>query len=265
MKNIYSLRMLLSLFYGLVITILTVTSSPCVASRCFFSMPTFSDQSITGNGDIITQNHPLADQLFDSIDLNSEGEVQIQVIYEPQAANISITTDSNLLQYIEVYVKDKTLYISKKNKNDIHFSAHAKQKIVVTTDKLQSFIMRGACDTSISYIKAESFSIKLHGAGDIDLSGHMKSLTVATQGTGDINLSGYTKNLIVDLKGAGNVNAKAFNADEVKISIFGTGDVIANATKKINANIYGTGSIKYSGNPKNVEKLIIGAGEIIEI
>jgi len=270
------------MLFGILIFIILIATSMYFANQGFFLFR-FGDSSIKGNGNVVTQNYPFTKQPFDSIDLNTVGEVQLQIIYNPKTADVAITTDSNLLPYIQVYVKNKTLYISKKEDN-INFSSHTKQKITVTTNKLQSLILRGAGDIVVNdVIKAEIFSLKLDGAGDTELSVNTKNLTVATHGAGytklsahtktliatlhgagNMKLSGDTKTLMVDLHGAGKINTQNLKADKVKASVSGSGDILTNATKKISAVISGAGSIKYSGNPKEVEKSITGSGEIVE-
>ena len=64
----------------------------------------------------------------------------------------------------------------------------------------------GASDTNIENIKSKSLSIKIHGAGDCDVSGSTGSVDVSISGAGDIDLS----DLVADsysqsISGAGDI------------------------------------------------------------
>jgi hypothetical protein len=58
------------------------------------------------------------------------------------------------------------------------------------------------------------------------------------------------------------VSARDLHADEVDISIDGTGDAVVYSSEKLSASIDGAGDISYYGNPGEVNKKISGAGDI---
>ena len=202
------------------------------------------NQRISDDGKAASQNYSFADQPFDSIVLKGTGKMEAQVTHKQHTANATITTNSNLLPYVDVYVRNKTLYISKKD--HIYFHSKTKIKIMVNADDLKSISTYGSGDSIINNINTDKFSAETYGSGNTTLQGRAKKLSIKIRGSGDIN----TKNL---------------NAEDVEASIYGSGDIVTNATKKINADIHGSGSIEYYGNPQKVSQSIAGSGKILAI
>lgn len=237
-----SSKVLLISLGGLILITLGVIFLPSSHSHMHF--PSYnSSSSIIGDGRINSQSYSFANQPFDAIVLKVAGDIMVQVIHKPHTANTTITTDSNLLSYIDVYVQDKTLYITKKNHAEL---SSTKMKIVVNAEDLKSMSTYGSGDSIISNIDTAIFSS-------------------ATYGSGDTVLQGKAKKLFIKISGSGDVNAKNLIAEDVEASIYGSGDIITNVTKKISADIHGAGLIEYYGNPQKIHQSISGSGEIRSI
>lgn len=240
MKN--SSKVLLISLGGLILIALGVIFLP--NSHGHMHSPYYNSSSIIiGDDKINSQSYSFANQPFDSIVLKVAGDITAQVTHKPHTANAIITTNSNLLPYIDVYVQNKTLCIAKRK--HVEFNRE-KIKIVVNTEDLKSMSTYGSGDSIISNIDTAIFSS-------------------ATYGSGDTLLQGKTKKLFIKISGSGDVNAKNLIAEDVEASIYGSGDITTNATKKISADIHGAGLIEYYGNPQKIHQSISGSGEIRSI
>lgn len=237
-----SSKVLLISLGSLILITLGVVFLPGSHGRMHF--PSYNSSSgIIGDDKINSQSYSFANQPFDAIVLKVAGNITAQVTHKPNTANAIITTNSNLLPYIDIYVQDKILYITKRKNIELNST---EMKIVVNTEELKSISTYGSGDSIINNINTASFSSE-------------------TYGSGDVTLQGKTNKLVIKIAGSGDVNAKNLNAEAVEASIYGSGDVITNATKKISAAIYGAGSIKYYGNPQKIHQSISGSGEIRSI
>lgn len=237
-----SSKVLLISLGGLILITLGVVFLPSSHGHMHFTSYNLNSD-IIGDGKINSQSYSFANQPFDSIVLKIAGDITTQVTHKPHTENAIITTNSNLLPYIDIYVKDKTLYIAKRKHGELNST---KMKIIVNAENLKSMSTYGSGDSIISNINTAIFSS-------------------ATYGSGDTVLQGKAKKLFIKISGSGDVNAKNLSTEDVEASIYGSGDIITNATKNISANIHGSGSIEYYGNPQKIYQSISGSGEIRSI
>lgn len=192
-------------------------------------------------GEMITQNYSFTNDTFSFIELRGEGTLDIQVTHKPHTSNAIVTIDSKVLPYFKIYVKNKTLYI--RNNEDLEFFSRSKTKIKLEVDNLNSLTLNGSANISANNIKSNSFLTNINGSGSA-------------------NFQGSSDDLSVIIKGSANVDARKLISKNSKIAIYGSGRVLTNASNKINVEIYGSGSVKYLGNPKDVKQAIYGSGSV---
>lgn len=80
-------------------------------------------------------------------------------------------------------------------------------------------------------------------------------------GAGMFRLSGIAEQLNVNVSGAGSVKAKRLTAKAAHLVVSGAGSIRAHVTETVDATISGTGQLKVSGNPHNVNRLVSGPGK----
>ena len=228
MQNNSKILLLLS---GLIMVLMSVIAMPTL---CFAKEGSVSQAANS-------QTYSFTQQPFDAIQLNGAFEMTVQVTHQPRTANVVVTASSDILPYIKVKVKNKTLYISKRD--DWEFHSSKKIKIMVNVDNLESIKINGSSDSHINNIKADNFVAEINGSGGIILQGNVKKLAAEIHGSGEID----AKNLV---------------AEKAKASIYGSGDIIVNTTQKIDINIYGSGTVEYYGNPQEIEQSFSGSGKI---
>lgn len=131
-------------------------------------------------------------------------------------------------------------------------------------------------------IDAEDVDANVSGSGDLTLGGKMKSLDSDISGSGKISIaaaiiglteigisgsgkflaSGSSREIKASISGSGKVLASELVVDKCTVKISGSGDVEINVKSSIDANISGSGSISYKGNPSQVNSHSSGAGRI---
>jgi hypothetical protein len=77
-----------------------------------------------------------------------------------------------------------------------------------------------------------------------------------------LKLSGYANNLRLDLSGSGDVEAYDFEVSSAEVLSYGSSSANINVTDKLDATIYGSGSIDVKGATKELSKKIYGSGSI---
>ncbi len=107
------------------------------------------------------------------------------------------------------------------------------------------------------------FGLEVAGAADGKVTNLSVEKTVlVVDGAASLALSGTSDAFTCTLNGAGTVEAKELNAKDVKLTINGAGTIQATATDTLAAQINGTGTISYYGDPDKVSQQINGMGTI---
>jgi hypothetical protein len=189
---------------------------------------------IPGNGVIKKETRDLP--AFEKIYFGGGYDVQISC-QQPQ--QIQIECDENLLSHIITKIQDNTLIVS----TDTSLSPSKGIHILVNVLTINSFKADGSISGAISNINNESFKLNINGAGDITASGKTNSFSVDANGSCDID-------------------AKQLEAENVRISIDGSGKAGVKVIKSLDVSIEGSGVIEYYGEPSNIQQKINGSGTI---
>jgi hypothetical protein len=190
-------------------------------------------QGIRGNGHIVTDQRTIED--FSEIDARGGFDIE----WRNGPASISITTDENLLPYIET------------RKIDNHFELRTRERVH----------SRHGINVVVS--SSTRSAVKLSGAADLKVSGLTgPRFAVQSSGAADVTLDGAVDELLADMTGASDLKAKSLQARIVQISITGAASASVNASDTLRVAITGAGDVTYFGNPKTIEKHVTGAGSI---
>ena len=120
------------------------------------------------------------------------------------------------------------------------------------------------------------------GSGDMILKGHFESLESDVSGSGkvvldatidntaDFGISGSGKieargqadRVKTNISGSGKVLAADLQTKSCEVRISGSGDVEINVADELDANISGSGSVSYRGNPKKINSHAAGSGKV---
>ena len=214
------------------------------------------NKKVVGNGNITTNN--IATQSYDEVKVVGSMDVHLE---SGKEGNISVTADSNLQEYVIVELKDSTLVlriennVSLKTKKGIH--------IIVPFKSISGVALSGSGDIDTKdTIKSDFLDISVKGSGDIILKIESNNVDARVNGSGDLKVSGSTANLKVKISGSGDVDAGKLSAENTQVHLVGSGDARVTASESIKARINGSGDIEYSGNPKNIDKKVMGSGTI---
>ena len=193
-------------------------------------------RGIRGNGHIITEQRPVS--AFTRI--KASGFYRLQ--WQPGAPSCSLTTDENLLSHIKTTMEGDVLRIELE---DSVAPTHG-IKVALTSPSLTGADLGGAAEMEATQLNGGTFALQTGGATKVTLAGKVNRL-------------------LADLTGASKLQAADLAAGDVELSVTGAGKATVNATDLLKAAITGAGEVRYSGNPKSVEKHITGAGKIAPV
>jgi len=194
----------------------------------------FNKNKIKGSGDLVSDYREV--NSFNKI--RSSGSADIYIIVG-EKQSIKVTFDDNIIEHIQTEVKGKTLRVyceeSYRSRKDC--------RIDITLPELKGITLKGSGDIHIENLEGDFFEYVLKGSGDMYAQGEIEELELNLYGSGDID----TRELI---------------AQNAEVVIKGSGDIDVYADKMIDCAIYGSGDIKYYGNPKDITKHVAGSGNI---
>jgi hypothetical protein len=108
-------------------------------------------------------------------------------------------------------------------------------------------------------------NIEVNGSGNINIKDSLKTdnLKVEINGSGNVySYPNYFQNLTLDINGSGNINMRQATGKYVRAEVSGSGDIEITVEEKLDAQISGSGQIKYWGNPSTVLTDISGSGKV---
>ena len=188
---------------------------------------------IRGNGQIKTEERTLA--AFANLDASGAFEIE----WQNGSPAFRITTDENLLPYIENNVSDNTLRLRTRD----HIWPTHGIKIVISSPTRTGGRLRGAVKLTAKQLSGPTFALESKGASEVTLSGNIDRLSV-------------------DMTGASQLAAAGLQTKTAEISTTGAGDSEVAVSDTLNVAITGAGKVIYSGNPATIKKQITGAGSI---
>jgi hypothetical protein len=187
---------------------------------------------IRGNGHIETEDRTVS--AFTEIDAGGAFEIA----WQSGSPALHITTDENLLSYIESDVSGDTLHL----RTHDHIWPTRGIKVVISSPTRSAARIRGAVKLTANQLTGPKFALEASGASQVSLDGNIDEL-------------------LADMTGASELEAIGLHTRTAEISTTGAGDAEIAVAETLKVAITGAGKVSYSGNPK-IEKHITGAGSV---
>lgn len=188
---------------------------------------------IRGNGEIATDQRTIGD--FNEI--KASGGIRVE--WQAGPPSLSITTDKNLLRYIETRIEGNTLRIRMQER----VRPSHRIDIAVSSSKLNGGDLSGAVTLVAKNVAGPKFFVRASGASDITVDGNADEF-------------------LADLTGATDLRAKGLQTRTSEISSTGASSASVAVSETLRVSITGAGDVNYYGNPQTIEKHITGAGSI---
>ena len=208
------------------ITIVSLAVSVILINGCHLP-------GIRGNGHIKTEERQVG--AFTNIDAGGAFAIE----WQSGTPSVRVTTDENLLPYIENNVSGDTLHLRTRE----HVWPTHGIKVVISSPTRVGARLRGAVKLTVNQLSGSTFAVESKGASEVSLSGNIDRL-------------------LVDMTGASQLTADGLQTKTAEISTTGAGDADVAVTDALKVVITGAGKVTYSGNPPTIEKHITGAGSI---
>jgi len=207
------------------ITIVFLTVCVALAAGCRWV-------GVRGNGHIKTDDRTIT--AFTEIDAGGAFEIE----WQSGSPALHITTDENLLSYVESDVSGDALHL---RTHDQIWPTHG-IKVVISSPTRAAVRIRGAVKLTAKQLTGPKFALEASGASNVSLDGNVDEL-------------------LADMTGASELEASGLQTRIAEISTTGAGDAEVAVAETLKVAITGAGKVTYSGNP-TIEKHVTGAGSI---
>ena len=105
-------------------------------------------------------------------------------------------------------------------------------------------------------------ALEVAGSGDVEAEDiSADELAVTMSGSGDVQISGKVGSQKVDISGSGDYKAEDLESARANVDVGGSGSALVNTSDELEAKVSGSGSIEYIGDP-TVEQDASGSGEV---
>lgn len=192
-------------------------------------------KSVIGEGSVLTEDRQVL--LFTKVRVNGSADVEI---VQSNNQKLTISGYANLLNIYESVVTNGELTLGYKSSYNIK-NDNIKIKIEV----------------------ADIRSVYLNGSGDISISNftHGTELTSFINGSGKVQIQNASfPKMVYHINGSGSMFGAAIPAQQVEVSIHGSGHIELNCTQHLKINIEGSGTVDYYGNPATTDISVHGSG-----
>lgn len=190
---------------------------------------------VEGSGRVVQQQRDVGS--FDSVE--TMGSETVEVRFGP-TPSIVIGADDNIQPLITTKVVDGELKIGTRGS----FRMHGPIRAWITTPNLKAFTTSGSGDVTIH-----------------DLNNGELALTM--NGSGSMTANGRTGRLAVTLNGSGRAQLATLAATDVSADLNGSGSATVNAHGRLDAKIFGSGTLHYVGKPAELRTSHFGSGGVV--
>ncbi|MEE3500718.1 GIN domain-containing protein [Acidiphilium acidophilum] len=156
--------------------------------------------------------------------------------------SVMITGSPALLKRVRLTVTDGMLDL--RLKSGIWSGDDGRLQLVVATPHLDRLDVSGMASGTVSGLDGPAFAVNISGTGRLTLSGAVTKAAIA-------------------VSGAGRVDAAKLIADDLTVSISGTGTVNGYARQDAHIAVNGVGSVRVAGHPAVRDVSNSGVGSVV--
>ena len=222
---------------------------------------------------VFTVGWATAEERTEKRNTNPFSEVSLRVsadlfIEQGDEYSVQITAKEETLQKIIVEVNDDKLIIRFSWEDILFKDFHpGHMEIHVVTKNIYGLSVQGSGNIyATKPIETHTLELNIAGSGDIKLTSvNCDKIDASVAGSGDIVFDGESKGreIEINIAGSGDVKAADFKAEAAYVKIAGSGDCEVNSSDFIDISIYGSGDVRYIGEP-NVKSKVAGSGRIYQ-
>jgi hypothetical protein len=192
---------------------------------------------------------------FQRIVLRGIGDLELR---QGNAQQVIVEAERSALSRIVTRVRGDTLYL------EIQGALRTEQPVRyrVTAVQLNGLVAEGSGEIVAAGLRGRRLELSSSGSATVRIMRlDVDELALDAQGSGSFVLSGDARSQKLRLGGSGQYDARSLRSEEVAVLIGGAFDAQVSASRRLDVDISGSGTVTYWGNPQVTER-ITGAGSV---
>jgi len=199
-------------------------------------------ERITGNHRQKTETRRIS--TFEEVQIN--GDIEVEILHS-NTSQINVTAESNIIPFIDTYIKNNTLIIEEAD--EYRIKNHIPIKVTVYSPILMAVELNGSGSVYTDTYDADDLYVNLKGSGEMDISTNATNVYAIINGSGNIKLHGNANVSDITINGSGNISGYKLHSNQAYIKINGSGKTYITVYDYLDAAINGSGNIIYKGSP----------------
>lgn len=213
---------------------------------------------VQGSGRVIVEERSVG--AFSSIAVTGEADVHLVDGGGP----VTVTTDDNLIQYVETAVVGGELRVGTRGAVGLLPSHGLVVRVpLITPISALRISGSGSLESELPGLLAgDTLHLVVSGSGSLDLPLDVTELSLDVSGSGSARLRGHATRTRLDVSGSGSVQAYTLEVRSATVQLGGSGSVELSVTDELDTRLTGSGSLHYRGSPQ-VHSDVSGSGSIV--
>jgi len=196
---------------------------------------------------------------FDEIHMGIAGDLYIT---QSSTTSLELEGDNDDLEEIITEVSNGKLTIKYKNNKGWKLGRD-RITIHLSTPEISVISLGGSGKImSQGLIESNDLTLSVSGSGKITLEVNADELDQKISGSGNMYLSGEADRANISISGSGQLDAVDMEVDHYTVRISGSGKCKINVGDSLEANISGSGSVYYKGDPDKIRSNVSGSGKV---
>ena len=200
--------------------------------------------AIKGDGRVATETRAVTG--LTALEVEGRRRLDMQVdVQVGGTPGLTVEADGNLLPHLHTDVRGGALRIW----SDSEAVATQPVRVRYTVPRLEKLETSGYASTYVGGLANDTFNVVQRGSGRIELRGRVARLEAVNSGSGsllaDALEAGSTR---VTMNGSGRINLGSVRGDELRASVYGSGDLTARGdVRAADVSVHGSGDAHLAG------------------
>lgn len=220
----------------------------------FFS----SCEKVVGEGPIVTETRNTG--AFSSVDVRIPGQINYT---QDVSYNVEVKAQRNILDVLETYVSNGKLIV--RFKHDVNVRRHDDIVVNIKAPALNGLRLSGSGNLNASGpFTPSTLDLELSGSGNISLQQlNTAYLDADISGSGNITIgAGSVPDVRLGISGSGNIDMANVTTNKARTTTSGSGYMKLQVAQELDVSIAGSGSVYYRGTPV-INTRISGSGRVL--
>ncbi|MEO7493716.1 MAG: DUF2807 domain-containing protein [Massilia sp.] len=194
-------------------------------------------------------------------------------------ASLSVRGEQRLLAQVVTTLDGDTIHIGTRGMLLLH---RRPLQAVLVLPSLASLEVRGSANSDVNGFSGEKMSIVLSGSGSMVFNGRYRALAATQNGSGSLDLNGGNSDKVeaelhgsgsltaagtahelkAQLNGSGNLDAEHLRVESATLELNGSGSATVSASRKLDAEVHGSGNATVLGKPQERKVETRGSGGV---